>query len=521
MCVTWKLRSGVTWQDGSKFTSHDVCATDQFWWLKYGLNAVPNPTGIASTYGWDQTIGCSEDSPTQATISFKSIFAPYLLLGSGEYGIIPSTVLDKAFATNADLEKLQVTTDLTSANPAAFKGTTTLSNLMIGTGPYVVQSFDSINGLVLVKNQHYWNSASTPHIDKIIFKYVSSSDELLRQVQAGEVDYGINYDLTQASTIQNLKSGGNQVVQSVPQAGDEELDFNMCSASSQSKALCGRDAWLVPALGDVKFRHAVIEAINRQQLIKAAWASLTSVPPDSPLSIGSSWAASPTVPTTAYNPTKAEADLDAAGYTKSQSCGAGKFRVDLTGQCINLKLVTTSGNPQRQLEIDAIAANLETVGIQVTEETPIRSGQLFGTFKDGGTLLTHHFDLALYGNGAIPGEPSGWTVFFHGDCGGSCPGANQIPSNANGGQGLNNTGVYDPQLDQALDAAGNTLDLQKRKAAYQEAGKLLAQDLPIIPLAIYVNANSYTSRLHGVVVNDTETTWDIADWYCTGGNCQR
>jgi ABC-type transport system substrate-binding protein len=306
----------------------------------------------------------------------------------------------------------------------------------------------------------------------------------------------------------------------VPQAGDEELDFNMCSASPQSEALCGPGARLIPALGDARFRHAVLMAINRQQLIKVAWGSLTSVPPDSPLSIGSSWVASPSIPTTPFDASKAESELNAAGYVKSPSCGGGQFRVDLTGHCINLTFDTTSGNPQRQLEMDAISANLEAVGIQVTEDTPQSSTLLFGTFQAGGTLLTHHFDLAMYGNGSAPGEPSGWNAFYHADCGGSCPGENQIPSAANQGQGSNDTGIDDPQLDQALDAASNTLDLQQRATSYQKAGVLIAQDLPFIPLAIYVNANSYTSRLHGVVINDTETTWNIGQWYCTDGNCQ-
>ncbi|MDB5065417.1 MAG: ABC-type transporter, periplasmic subunit, partial [Chloroflexi bacterium] len=35
MCVTWKLRNDVLWHDGSRFGAHDVCATIQFYWLRY------------------------------------------------------------------------------------------------------------------------------------------------------------------------------------------------------------------------------------------------------------------------------------------------------------------------------------------------------------------------------------------------------------------------------------------------------------------------------------------------------
>src|ERR1700730_18290055 len=53
MCVTWTLRGGVLWHDGSRFGAHDVCATAQFWWLRYGAH---NPTAIGGTTGWDQLI---------------------------------------------------------------------------------------------------------------------------------------------------------------------------------------------------------------------------------------------------------------------------------------------------------------------------------------------------------------------------------------------------------------------------------------------------------------------------------
>ena len=40
MCVTWHLRQGVRWDDGSDLTSHDVCDTFQLHWLAYGAHRV-------------------------------------------------------------------------------------------------------------------------------------------------------------------------------------------------------------------------------------------------------------------------------------------------------------------------------------------------------------------------------------------------------------------------------------------------------------------------------------------------
>jgi len=41
MCVTWHLRQGVRWDDGSELTSHDVCDTFDFHWLAYGALGKP------------------------------------------------------------------------------------------------------------------------------------------------------------------------------------------------------------------------------------------------------------------------------------------------------------------------------------------------------------------------------------------------------------------------------------------------------------------------------------------------
>src|ERR1700730_6767029 len=58
MCVTWKLRGDVLWHDGDRFGAHDVCATIQFYWLRYRDR---NPTALVSTAGPDQVLDFHED----------------------------------------------------------------------------------------------------------------------------------------------------------------------------------------------------------------------------------------------------------------------------------------------------------------------------------------------------------------------------------------------------------------------------------------------------------------------------
>ena len=94
MCVTWHLRQGVHWDDGSELTAHDVCDTFEIHWLAYGAVGKPSPTPLASTAGWNQVIKCTEVDRYTALVDFKSQYGPYLALGSGVDGILPASVVD-------------------------------------------------------------------------------------------------------------------------------------------------------------------------------------------------------------------------------------------------------------------------------------------------------------------------------------------------------------------------------------------------------------------------------------------
>src|SRR5436305_9402462 len=75
MDVTWKLRHKVNWQDGVAFTSKDVKATFDFWWLKYRDK---NPTPLVSTSGWDQVDSIDTPDAYTVVVHFHIVLAAYL-----------------------------------------------------------------------------------------------------------------------------------------------------------------------------------------------------------------------------------------------------------------------------------------------------------------------------------------------------------------------------------------------------------------------------------------------------------
>jgi peptide/nickel transport system substrate-binding protein len=522
MCVTWKLRTGVKWHDGSTFSAKDVCDTFKFWWLQWKDR---NPTAILTTSGWDHVSSCDDSNPGVAVVNYAQTYGPYLGLGSGVYGIMPAKQLEAAFvAKNGagdDLAKVPQTVDLGagSGNSAAFKGTDTLDRIINGTGPYVLQKYEPTKDIILVRNKNYWNKQHMPHLDQITFKVLAGTAAQLTAAKAGSIDFGLDYRLRYLKDLINESSNGKLKVETIPESGAEKIDLNMCDAA---KGLCGATAKKSPYLADKSIRHAILQGINRQQIVDTLASGKTVVPQDSWIYLGSEFIKDSSIPTTAYNPGAANAALDAAGYKVAPNCDGGKTRAFKDGSCINLDIATTSGNTAREDAEPLIASDLQAIGIHVnTPYKNVTSGKLFGSFADGGVLYTHTFDMAMYTNTlSSPAEPDSWYPGYHADCGGACPALSQIPSAANKGQGQNATGENDPQVDKLFDDAKNTIDLAQRTKLYKQIEALLAADLPEIPLYQQVGVNSYSVKLQGLQRNDLVWTYNAYDYWCTGGNCQ-
>ena len=522
MCVTWKLRQNVKWQDGSTFSSKDVCDTYKFWWLNYKDK---NPTAVLTTTGWDQVIACDDTNPNQATVSFKSLFGPYLTFGTGVYGIMPAKQLETAFAANGgaggDLEKVQQTVDLSlgSGNPNAFKGTDTLDKIVVGTGPYVLQKYEPTKDIILVRNNNYWDKAHLPHLDSIVFKIISGTAAQLTAAKAGSIDFGLDYRLKFLQDLISESASGKLKVETIPESGAEKIDLNNCD---NAKGLCGTAAKKAPYTSNKVIRHAILKGIDRKTIIDTLAAGKTVVPADSWIYLGSEFIKTSDVPVSQYDPEGAKKLLDDAGFKLDPKCDGGQTRAFSDGSCIDLDIATTAGNKAREDAEPLIAANLQKIGLHVnTPYKNVTPGKLFGSFADGGVLYTHQFDMAMYTNTlSSPAEPDNWYAGYHADCGGTCPDENQIPSAANKGQGQNDTGTYNAQVDKLFDQARFSIDLSQRAKLYKQIEKILADDLPEVPLYQQVTVNSYSVKLQGLKRNDLVWTFNSYDWWCTQGNCQ-
>ncbi len=152
---TFKLRQGVTFNDGSPFGAEDVVTTfDRLVNPDSGSGALSALKGILSPGGTKKV-----DDYT-VTFNLDTAFAdfPYLV-SSGDYN---SVILPRNFA--GDFIKSPV-----------------------GTGPFMLTTYQNKERATLKKNPTYWQKG-LPYLDGVEFAYNDDAQAQALQLQAGAVD---------------------------------------------------------------------------------------------------------------------------------------------------------------------------------------------------------------------------------------------------------------------------------------------------------------------------------------------
>jgi len=203
-------------------------------------------------------------------------------------------------------------------------------------------------------------------------------------------------------------------------------------------------------LRDKRVREAIALAIDRRAIVTAKFGGRAVLatgllPP-------SHWAYSADVARYNHDVAHARQLLDEAGY-----------KPDPRGVRLHL-VYKTSADAFRVAIARIIAAQLADVGIEVE----IRSFEFATFFAD---IKKGNYQLATMQSPEIT-EPDFYYWFFH---------SSRWPT-AKDPDGSNRWRYANPALDRLVEAGRRELDVAKRKAIYAEAQRLIAAELPILPL---------------------------------------
>ena len=345
---TFKTREGVKWQDGTPFTARDVAFTFNYI-VSNGLPGVGAYTdGIVSARAVDATTVVIRTRVPKANM--LDMIVPIL----PEH--IWSKVSPKAAGTAFE-------------NPPQ----------VVGTGPFQIVEFQPGKFVRLKANAGYWGGA--PHVDQLIFEVYTNPVSMVSDLQTGAIDGAVGVPQAQFAGLTGNGIRKNPAVSWTW----TELGFN-CSDSPASTG--------APALRDPRFRQALQYAIDRKKVCELAFGGYAA--PGSSLVV-------PYVPhdyhwepaaaeAFAYEPARAKALLDAAGYKDVNGDG---LRETKRGQPLSLRLMAPTSSPPQQIAARLIAGWFRAVGVKTVFTTVDDGAMLTAVFNSKGGNPAPDYDMAV------------------------------------------------------------------------------------------------------------------------------
>lgn len=346
LTITYHLRKGVKWQDGTPFTARDVVFT---------ADAIVR--GASSKTGWDDIASVTAVGDDEVRFKLKKIYAPAIstfFCESGRYPVLSA----HALAKRPDLSR------------AAFENP-------VGTGPFRIVRWTRGKSIELAANPGYWRGR--PKLDGIEYRIAPDDAAAVALLRAHEADGWLRVP---SALYDELKGVPGYRLQTSPTLSYVHLDLN------QENRL----------FADVRVRRAIAAAVDRDAISAAvggagadpAWSDV------SPLSWAYDGKAKRQKPDLAH----ARVLLKSAGWT----AGPGNtLRKD--GQTLGFTLSTASDSPTAQAIEALVQQELRAAGIETTiKDYP--SSQFFAPYGSGGILANGRYDAAIFSwtGGADPDD---------------------------------------------------------------------------------------------------------------------
>ena len=469
--ITWKIKEGIVWSDGTPFTSADV---------KFSYEYCTHPEGGCAQITKFEGVE-SVETPDDLTVvvNFSAPTPnPYNPFVGGESPIIQKAQFEACIGAAAS--------------------TCTEQNFgPIGTGPFVVTEFRTNDVIAYEANPNY-REAGKPAFAAVNFKGGGDAEAAGRAVmQTGEFDYAWNLQLA-PDVIQQMAEGGK----GTPIVGfGTSVERIMLNQTNPDPALGPDERSVIrphPFLQDPAVYTAMSMAIDRPLLAEIGYGAAGKVT--------CNWLPAPE----AYASTKLKCDVQDIEGAKAMLEEAGW--VDSNGDGVREKdgvelrvLYQTSTNAVRQDYQALIKEWWGEIGID-TELRNINASVFFG--GDAGSPDTFQkfcADVEMYTNNFNGTDPQAYLA------NGLCDAA---PSPATQWQGENITRFCHEDYDALWQKLSTTAGIEARGEIAKQLNDMMIERGGMIPLTHRGRQSAHATSLGGVVLNvwDSEL-WNIADWY--------
>ena len=470
--ITWKLKPGLLWSDGTPVTSADA---------KFTWEYCTHPEGGCAQAARYEGVTAIE-TPDDLTIVIK-FSAPK-----------PNPYTAFVGGTSPILQAAQFANCLGAA-----ASTCTEQNFgPIGTGPFVVTEFKTNDTVSLAANPNYRDPAK-PAFATMTVKGGGDAEAAARAVmETGEFDYAWNTQIN--PELQAAMAGGGKGV-FLNGFGTlvERIEMNMTDPSADlPEGERSTTKHPHPILTDIRVRTALSMAIDRQILVDVGYGNAGR--PTCNLVPAPEMFASDNTGCLTQDIEGAKALLDEAGWV----VGADGIR-EKDGKKLKL-LYQTSTNPVRQDFQALIKGWWNEIGVEV-ELKNIDASVFFG--GDAGspdTFQKFYADVEMYANNFDGTDPEPYLAQYMCD---------KIPGPENQWQGENINRFCDPAYDALVKEMSATAEMGKRAELAKKMNDMLTKDsMVVVPLVDRGRLSAASTTLGGVVLNTWDTElWNAQDWF--------
>jgi peptide/nickel transport system substrate-binding protein len=473
--ATVKLREGVTWSDGTPFTSKDVKFTWQ--WVTTESNASVN------FLPWSTISGVDTPDDLTAVVHFAAPAANWFepLSGGTLGGIIPS------HAYGDDPKNRNEGFDV---NP-------------IGTGPFVIDNFSPNDQVTLKMNENYWQP-NAPYFSSLVVKGGGDAASAARAVlETGEYEFAWNLQVEPAVLQEMLGSGAQGQLVVAQGTNLERININF---SDPNKEVDGQKSEVNtphPFLTDKAVRQAMNLAVDRDKISKEFYGE--GEPATANVVNGIPALASPNT-SWKFDVDAAKKILDDAGWVMDGDTRAKDgVKLELT--------YATSVNQVRQKTQAVVKASFEELGIAVRLEQ-VDAGIYFGGEVGNEQNINHfYWDIDMYTNGPSSPVPVNYMIGWYAGKGDS---VDNIAQKSNGWQGQNFSRWINEDYDAKYEELVKVTDNEKAAELIIAMNDILIDEVVVIPevnRAADKYAISNKLRNENVAVSAFEYDyWNIANW---------
>jgi peptide/nickel transport system substrate-binding protein len=470
--ITWKLKSGLKWSDGSAVTSADVVFT-----AEYCMHPEGGCAQLAKFEGVDK-VEAIDDLTVRVT--FKAPKPnPYGPFMGGQSPIIQKAQFQDCLGAKAP--------ECTQAN---FNP--------IGTGPFVVTEFRPNDVIQMKANENYRDPAK-PAFATLTFKGGGDAAAAGRSVlETGEFDYAWNLQLAPDVISKMVEAGKGKAIAAFGTLV-ERIEMNLTDPDPALAADVRSTAKAPhPILSDMRVRKALSMAIDRNLLVEVGYGRAGR--PTCDLVPAPENYAAKNQECMTQDIEGAKKLLEEAGWMPG---GDGIREKD--GR--KLKLVyQTSTNAVRQDFQALIKQWWAEIGVD-TELRNIDASVFFG--GDPGspdTFQKFYADVEMYANNFDGTDPESYLAAYTCD---------KAPRPETQWQGENINRYCDPAYDALVAELGKTGDLAKRGEIAKKLNNMLTvESYTIVPLVDRGRVSAHSNSLGGVVLNTWDSElWNAADWF--------